>query len=76
MILQGRIAPVSGMSGSGPFRRSMAELADLEWGDATVLVEHCDAVEGGQNPLKGFLNREEEIAALFDPLRDRNFACI
>jgi Domain of unknown function (DUF4862) len=46
------------------FRRSGAELAELEWGDATVLVEHCDAVVGGQKPSKGFLNLEEEIAAL------------
>jgi uncharacterized protein DUF4862 len=46
------------------FRRSLAELAALDWDGSALLVEHCDAFVEGQAPAKGFLTLAEEMDVL------------
>lgn len=42
--------------------RSLAQLLEWEWCGAQLVLEHCDRFIEGQNPEKGFLPLEEEIA--------------
>lgn len=46
------------------FADSLADLQALDWGDARLVVEHCDASVPGQDAQKGFLTLSDEIAAL------------
>ncbi|MFG2824750.1 DUF4862 family protein [Kitasatospora sp. NPDC048365] len=43
------------------FRRSLTEIAALDWDGAALLVEHCDAPRPGRTPVKGFLTLRQEI---------------
>lgn len=45
-------------------RRSLGELAALDWDGCELLLEHCDALIEGQAPAKGFLSLDAEIAVL------------
>ncbi|MGV8880525.1 MAG: DUF4862 family protein [Rhodoglobus sp.] len=49
---------------SAAFADSIADLQALDWGDARLVVEHCDASVPGQDAQKGFLTLSDEIAAL------------
>lgn len=42
-------------------KKSLEELAQLDWCGAKLVIEHCDRYIEGQNPEKGFLSLEEEI---------------
>ena len=42
-------------------KKSLEELAQLDWCGAKLVIEHCDRYIEGQNPEKGFLPLEEEI---------------
>ncbi|MBU2510512.1 DUF4862 family protein [bacterium] len=54
-----------GVSVSGKaFCESLEELCAWDWQGAALIVEHCDAFLGGQEPEKGFLTLKEEIDAL------------
>ncbi|PKI91283.1 DUF4862 domain-containing protein [Actinomycetales bacterium SN12] len=44
--------------------RSLAELGELEWSGARLVIEHCDAHVPGQAPEKGFLSLDGEISAV------------
>ncbi|MCT1480009.1 DUF4862 family protein [Microbacterium sp. p3-SID336] len=46
--------------------RSLGELATLDWSGAVLAIEHCDAFVPGQQPEKGFLPLDAEIAAIRD----------
>ncbi|MFC9763961.1 DUF4862 family protein [Rhodococcus jostii] len=46
------------------FRRSLGEVAEIDFGTTSVLVEHCDAFVPGQTPAKGFLTLGEELDAV------------
>ena len=46
------------------FSESLRELASWDWDGADLVVEHCDAWVPGQEPQKGFLSIDDEIAAL------------
>lgn len=49
------------LADSGAMRRSLEELAELDWCGAKLVIEHCDRYIDGQSPEKGFLGIEEEI---------------
>lgn len=44
--------------------RSLAELGELDWSGARLMIEHCDAWVPGQDPEKGFLSLAGEISAI------------
>lgn len=44
--------------------RSLEEVLGWDLVGARLLVEHCDALLGGQDPAKGFLTLEDELAVL------------
>lgn len=44
--------------------RSLAELGELDWSGARLVIEHCDAHVPGQTPEKGFLPLHGEIEAI------------
>ncbi|MFF3571980.1 DUF4862 family protein [Nocardia jiangxiensis] len=46
------------------FRRSLGDVAEIDFGTTSVLVEHCDAYVPGQTPAKGFLTLDEELDAV------------
>lgn len=43
---------------------SLDEIAGWDWGDARLIIEHCDAVRPDQAWEKGFLSLAEEIAVI------------
>lgn len=46
------------------FAKSLLEMAEWEWAGAQLWVEHCDAHVDGQEPNKGYLSLDEELAVL------------
>jgi len=57
--------PVDGVSSSmDSFLNSMNEMLTWDWGEAKIVIEHCDASISGQPIAKGFFNLENEIKAL------------
>lgn len=46
------------------FIDSLSTLRAMDWGGATLLVEHCDAFAKDRSPEKGFLPVEDEVLAL------------
>jgi hypothetical protein len=52
------------MADADALAESLAEVADLHWGDAQLVIEHCDAAMPGRPHEKGFLPVADEIAAL------------
>lgn len=46
------------------FAESLLELATWDWGGVDLWVEHCDAHVDGQEPNKGYLTLDDEIAVL------------
>lgn len=53
-----------GKADAAKFAESLLELAGLDWGGVQLWVEHCDAFIEGQEPQKGYLKLDEEIAVL------------
>lgn len=47
---------------SQAMRQSIAEISQWDWSGAQLVIEHCDKYIDGQNPEKGFLSVEDEIA--------------
>jgi hypothetical protein len=43
---------------------SLDELSTWDWGEARLIIEHCDAVRPGQAWEKGFLALDDEIAVI------------
>ena len=43
---------------------SLGEMLSWDWQGAKLVIEHCDAFVEGQDPGKGFLTIEDEIAAI------------
>lgn len=46
------------------FKSSLMTLLSWDWFGASLLVEHCDALIPGQQPAKGFLSLDDELAVL------------
>lgn len=46
------------------YAQSLAEIVSWDWGTTQVWAEHCDAWVDGQDPAKGYLRLEDEIAVL------------
>lgn len=46
------------------FAESLREMAGWDWGGAQLWIEHCDAWVPGQQPNKGYLTLDSEIAVL------------
>ncbi|MGW9627153.1 DUF4862 family protein [Microbacterium sp. NPDC055521] len=44
--------------------RSLAELGEIDWSGARLMIEHCDAHVPGQTPEKGFLSLHGELSAI------------
>lgn len=44
--------------------QSLTEIAGWDWSGAVLTVEHCDAITGAGQPVKGFLPIEHEIASV------------
>ncbi|CAH0142239.1 DUF4862 family protein [Microbacterium sp. Bi121] len=44
--------------------RSLDEIVGWNWRGAQLVIEHCDAFVGGQEPEKGFLAVEDELTAI------------
>ena len=66
-----RVAAIQVHSAPGPrcgsrdaLARSLDEILAWDLAGARLLVEHCDALVAGQQPAKGFLPIEEELAVL------------
>lgn len=49
------------IASAGAMKKSLDELAQLDWLGAKLVIEHCDRYIEGQNPEKGFLPLENEI---------------
>lgn len=47
-------------------RRSLTELADIDWGTAELAIEHSDTPAPGHTAEKGFLTLDDELAAVAD----------
>ncbi len=43
---------------------SLGELAEFDWGEALVTIEHCDSVSGRPPHQKGYLTLEDELGAV------------
>lgn len=43
------------------FKRSLAEIAAMDWCNAALNIEHCDAFKRGQASSKGYLALQDEI---------------
>lgn len=46
------------------FTASLLEMAGWDWGGAQLWIEHCDAHVEGQEPNKGYLRLDQELAIL------------
>ena len=53
-----------GVADADALARSLAELGELDWSGARLVIEHCDAHVPGQAPEKGFLSLHDEISAV------------
>lgn len=54
----------TGKADAAMFALSLIELASWDWGGAQLWVEHCDAQVAGQEPNKGYLRLDQELAVL------------
>lgn len=66
-----RVVAIEVQSAPGPvggtreaLSRSLEEILTWDLAGAELLVEHCDARVAGQNPAKGFLSLEDDVAAV------------
>lgn len=58
-----RLGSPAARSSAEAFADSLSRLRALDWGGASLLVEHCDAYKPGQPPDKGFLSLADDLAA-------------
>jgi hypothetical protein len=57
-------APRAARGSRDVLARSLDEIAAWDWRGAQLVIEHCDALVAGQEPEKGFLAVEDELAAI------------
>ena len=57
-------APRAPWSSPQALARSLDELAAMDFADALITLEHCDAARAGRAAQKGFLELSEELAVL------------
>lgn len=55
---------VPGASSREALRASLEEIASWDWGDAQLLIEHCDAWVPSHKPAKGYLSLADEVAVI------------
>lgn len=53
----------TGWSSQAAFEDSLSEIAGWAWGETRLVVEHCDAFDGRNEPAKGFLTFAQEASA-------------
>ena len=51
-------------SSKASLEASLSEMLSWDWQGAKLVIEHCDAFVEGQEPGKGFLSLDDEIAAI------------
>lgn len=49
-------------SASAAFAASLESLRAKDWGGCEILIEHCDALRPGIQPVKGFLDLDDELS--------------
>ena len=54
----------TGKADADAFAQSLLEMAGWDWGGAALWIEHCDAWVEGQEPNKGYLTLDQELAVL------------
>jgi Domain of unknown function (DUF4862) len=59
-------------SSASSLEESLREILDWDWGNTSVLIEHCDAPRQDSKPEKGFLTFDEELDVVRS-LRGRGF---
>jgi hypothetical protein len=57
-------APLRRDGSASDLAESLREIADWDWGDIHLMIEHCDAEVDTHEPQKGFLSLQEEIDAI------------
>ncbi|ACQ82009.1 conserved hypothetical protein [Beutenbergia cavernae DSM 12333] len=57
-------APRDGGGSATALAASLAELLSVDGAGAQLAIEHCDAARPGRRPEKGFLEIEDELAAI------------
>jgi len=57
-------APLASAGSSDALARSLEEISTWDWGGGALLIEHCDALVDGQQPEKGYLSLDHEVAAI------------
>lgn len=64
--LQIHAAPVAhhGRATSTALTESLQDIADWDWHEASIVLEHCDALIPGRTPAKGFLTLPQEAEAV------------
>ena len=53
-------------SSQAALEASLTEMLSWDWQGAKLVIEHCDAYVEGQDPGKGFLTLDDEIAAVLN----------
>jgi hypothetical protein len=56
----------TGTAEASALRRSLEAILQKDWGGVELWVEHCDAIQPGQTPAKGFLDLDAELGILRD----------
>jgi len=51
-------------STSADLRDSLQSIAEWDWGNVRLSVEHCDSVDSPFPPVKGFLSLDDELTAV------------
>lgn len=64
--LQIHAAPVAttGQASSNALAESLQDIAEWEWNETKIVLEHCDALLPGRTPAKGFLTLPAEAEAV------------
>ncbi|MEW1821596.1 DUF4862 family protein [Arthrobacter sp. NPDC080031] len=57
-------SPPPRMSSSEALAESLARIQSWDWGETSLLVEHCDALVAGHPPAFGYLSLTDELSAV------------
>lgn len=63
-VVELHTAPRGQRGAVGPLAESLAEIAGWDWGEADLVIEHCDAHSPEHAPEKGFLPLADELDAI------------
>jgi hypothetical protein len=57
-------SPPPQMSNSEALAESLAQIQGWDWGETSLLIEHCDALVSGHPPAVGYLSLTDELSAV------------